>query len=84
MVAAERFFVLSEAIPGVFGVDGGGDSPKIIFFEAGGLGIKDHLNEENGAGGEIAVSKISGSVGIKTSVGIVVDKGGGNGFGVGF
>ena len=78
LVAAEGFFVLSEAVPGVVGVAGGGDAPEIKGGLAGGFGVNDHLDEKNGAGDEFAVGLVGGGVGVIADAGVVVDEGGGN------
>lgn len=79
LVAAEGFFVLSEAVPGVVWVAGGGDAPEIKGGLAGGFGVNDHLNEKNGAGDEFAVGLVGGGVGVIADAGVVVDEGGGDG-----
>lgn len=81
LVAAEGFFVLSEAVPGVVGVAGGGDAPEIKGGLAGGFGVNDHLNEKDGAGDEFAVGLVGGGVGVVADAGVVVDEGGGDGDG---
>ena len=78
LVAAEGFFVLSEAVPGVVGVAGGGDAPEVKGGLAGGFGVNDHLDKEDGAGDEFAVGLVGGGVGIVADAGVVVDEGGGN------
>lgn len=82
LVAAEGFFVLSEAVPGVVGVVGSGDAPKIKGGLAGGFGVNDHLDKEDGAGDEFAVGLVGGGVGVVADAGVVVDEGGGDGDGL--
>ena len=79
---AEGFFVLSEAVPGVVGVAGGGDAPEIKGGLAGGFGVNDHLDKEDGAGDEFAVGLVGGGVGVVADAGVVVDEGGGDGDGL--
>lgn len=81
LVAAEGFFVLSEAVPGVVGVAGSGDAPEIKGGLAGGFGVNDHLDKEDGAGDEFAMGLVGGGVGVVANAGVVVDEGGGNGDG---
>lgn len=81
LVAAEGFFVLREAVPGVVGVAGSGDAPEIKGGLAGGFGVNDHLNKEDGAGDEFAMGLVGGGVGVVADAGVVVDEGGGNGDG---
>lgn len=78
LVAAEGFFVLSEAVPGVVGVAGSGDAPEIKGGLAGGFGVNDHLDKEDGAGDEFAMGLVGGGVGVVADAGVVVDEGGGN------
>lgn len=78
LVAAEGFFVLSEAVPGVVGIVGSGDAPEIKSGLAGGFGVNDHLDKEDGAGNEFAMSLVGGGVGVVADAGVVVDEGGGN------
>lgn len=78
LAAAEGFFVLSEAVPGVVGVAGSGDAPEIKGGLAGGFGVNDHLNKEDGAGDEFAMGLVGGGVGVVADAGVVVDEGGGN------
>lgn len=78
LAAAEGFFVLSEAVPGVVGVAGGGDAPEIKGGLAGGFGVNDHLNEKDGAGDEFAMGLVGGGVGVVADAGVVVDEGSGN------
>ena len=82
LVAAEGLFILSEAVPGVVWVAGGGDAPEIKGGLAGGFGVNDHLNEKNGAGDEFAVGLVGGGVGVVADAGVVVDEGGGDGDGL--
>lgn len=63
----------------MFGVFGGGDAPKIVKFGAVLLGIENHLDENDAAGGEFAVFKVGGGVGVVAGVAVVVDEGGGDG-----
>lgn len=85
LVAAEGFFELCEAVPGVFGVFGGGDAPEI---EGGGtaiFGVENHLDKDDDAGVDFAVFIAGGGMSVKTSGGIVVDEGSSEGdFGGGF
>lgn len=78
LVAAEGFFVLSEAVPGVVRVVGSGDAPEIKGGLAGGFGVNDHLNKEDGAGDKFAMGLVGGGVGVVANAGVVVDEGGGN------
>ena len=78
LAAAEGFLVLSEAVPGVVGVAGSGDAPEIKGGLAGGFGVNDHLNKEDGAGDEFAMGLVGGGVGVVADAGVVVDEGGGN------
>lgn len=78
LVAAEGFFVLSEAVPGVVRVVGSGDAPEIKGGLAGGFGVNDHLNKEDGAGDKFAMGLVGGGVGVVADAGVVVDEGGGN------
>lgn len=82
LVAAEGFFVLSEAVPGVVGVVGGGDAPEIKGGLASSFGINDHLDKEDGAGDEFAVGLVGGGVGVVADAGVVIDEGGGDGGGL--
>lgn len=82
LTAAEGFLVLGEAVPGVVGVAGSGDAPEIKGGLAGGFGVNDHLDEENGAGDEFAVGLVGGGVGVVADAGVVVDEGGGDGDGL--
>ena len=82
LAAAEGFLVLSEAVPGVVGVAGGGDAPEIEGGLAGGFGVNDHLDEKNGAGDEFAVGLAGGGVGVVADAGVVIDKGSGDGDGL--
>lgn len=81
LVAAEGFFVLSEAVPGVVGVAGSGDAPEIKGGLAGGFGVNDHLNKKDGAGDKFAMGLVGGGVGVVADAGVVVDEGDGNGDG---
>lgn len=78
LVAAERFFVLSEAVPGVVGVARSGDAPEIKGGLASSFGVNDHLDKEDGAGDEFAMGLVGGGVGVVADAGVVVDEGGGN------
>lgn len=82
LVAAEGFFILSEAVPGVVGVVGGGDAPEIKGGLAGGFGVNDHLDKEDGAGDEFTMGLVGGSVGVVADASVVIDEGGGNGDGL--
>ena len=82
LVAAEGFFVLSEAVPGVVGVAGSGDAPEIKGGLVGGFGVNDHLDKEDGAGDKFAVGLVGGGVGVVADAGVVVDEGGGDGDGL--
>ena len=82
LVAAEGFFVLSEAVPGVVRVAGGGDAPEIKGGLAGGFGVNDHLDKEEGTGDEFAVGLVGGGVGVVADAGVVIDEGGGDGDGL--
>lgn len=82
LVAAEGFFVLSEAVPGVVGVAGSGDAPEIKGGLAGGFGVNDHLDEKDSAGDEFAVGLVGGGVGVVADAGVVVDEGSGDGDGL--
>lgn len=79
MAAAEGFFVHSEAVPGVIMVGGGGDTPKIVELLTVFLGVENHLDEDDGAGGKFAMFKVGGGVSIIAGVVVVVNKGGGDG-----
>ena len=81
LMAAEGFFVLGEAVPGVVGVAGSGDAPEIKGGLAGGFSVNDHLDEEDGAGGEFVMGLVGGGVGVVADAGVVVDKRGGDGDG---
>lgn len=88
LVTAEGFFEFSEAVPGVLGVFGSGDTPEVKGFGAGFFGVEDHFDEEGGADAEFTVIIIGGGVGVETSAVIVINKGGADGgrsggFGVG-
>lgn len=78
LVAAEGFFVLSEAVPRVVRVAGSGDAPEIKGGLAGGFGVNDHLDKEDGAGDKFAMGLVGGGVGVVADAGVVVDEGGGN------
>lgn len=73
LVAAEGFFVFGEAVPGVLGVFGSGDTPEIEGGLAGVFGIDDHLDEEDGAGDEFAVGIVGGGVGVVAGAVIIID-----------
>lgn len=77
LVAAEGFFELGEAIPGVSWVFGGGDAPEIEGFGATIFGVEDHLNEEDDASVDFAVGVAACGMGIETSGFVVVDEGSG-------
>ncbi len=90
LVTAEGFFVLSEAIPGVVFVLGGGDAPEIESRGGGilgfwvvdyltALGVENHLDEEDGARGEFLIFGVGGSVSVKTGAVAVINKSGGGG-----
>lgn len=81
LAAAEGLFILSEAVPGVVGVAGGGDAPEIKGGLTGGFGVNDHLDKEDGAGDEFAMGLVGGGVGVVADAGVVVDEGGGDGDG---
>lgn len=78
-MAAKGFFVFSEAGPGMIGVVGGGDAPEIEGVGAGGFGVDNHLDEEDGAGDEFAVFGVGGGVGVVADACIVVNQRSGDG-----
>jgi len=85
LVAAEGFFELCEAVPGVFGVFGGCDAPEIEGGSAMIFGVENHLDKDDDAGVDFAIFIAGGGMSVKTSSGIVVDEGSGEGdFGRGF
>lgn len=73
-VAAKGFFELSEAVPGVMRVVRRGDAPEVEGGGAEGLSIENHLDDEGGAGGKLAMFVIGGGVGVKASAGMVIDE----------
>ena len=79
LVAAEGFFELREAVPGVFGVFGGGDAPEIEGFLTVIFGVEDHLDKDDDAGVDFAILIAGGGMSVKTSSDIVVDEGSGEG-----
>lgn len=81
LVAAEGFLELGEAVPGVMRVFGGGDAPEIEGVGALGFGVEDHLDEEDGAGHELAVGVGGGGVGVVAGAVVIVNQGGGDGNG---
>ncbi len=78
LVAAERFFELGEAVPGMLRVFGSGDAPEVESVGAGVFGVENHLDEEGGAGGEFAMFVIGGGVGVEAGAVVIVDEGGGD------
>ncbi len=81
LVAAEGFLELSEAVPGVIRVVGGGDAPEVEGVGTLGFGVEDHLDEEDGAGHELAVGVVGGGVGVVAGAVVIVNQGGGDGDG---
>lgn len=79
LVAAEGFFEFCEAVPGVFGVFGSGDTPEIEGFLTAVLGVEDHLDKDDDAGVDFAIFIAGGGMSVKTSSGVVVDEGSGEG-----
>jgi len=79
LLAAKRFFVLSKTIPGMGGVIRGGDAPEVKGLGAAILGVDNHLNENDGAGHELAVFVVGGGVGVVADTIVIVDEGGSNG-----
>ncbi len=79
LVATEGFFEFSEAVPGVFGVFGGGDAPEIEGGSAAIFGVENHLDKDNDAGVDFAIFIAGGGMSVKTSGGVVVDEGSGEG-----
>lgn len=78
LVAAEGFLELSEAVPGVIRVVGGGDAPEVEGVGTLGFGVEDHLDEEDGAGHELAVGVVGGGVGVVAGAVVIVNQGGGD------
>lgn len=79
LMAAEGFFEFCESVPGVFGVFGGGDAPEIKDGSAVIFGVENHLDKDDDAGVDFAVFIAGGGMSVKTSSGIVVDEGSGEG-----
>lgn len=79
LVATEGFFELSEAVPGMGRIFGGGDTPEVKGVGTIVFGIENHLDEEGSTSAELAVLVISGGVGVKTGAVVIVDEGGGDG-----
>lgn len=79
-VAAERFFELGEAVPGVVFVVVGGGAVKIEIFEAFVFCIKNHGCDHGGDGRGIAKLVIGAGVHIVASFGVVHDEACGYGF----
>ena len=73
-LTTEGFFEICEAEPGVVGVFGSGDAPEIEGVTAGGFSIENHLDEEDGSGGEFAIFVAGGSVGIEAGTFVIVDE----------
>ena len=79
LVAAEGFFELCEAVPGVFGIFGGCDAPEIEGFLTVIFGVEDHLDKDGDASVDFAILIAGGGMSVKTSSDIVVDEGSGEG-----
>lgn len=73
LMAAEGFFVLSEAVPGVVWVVGSGNTPEIEKGSTVGFSIENHLDKKNSAGHKFAMSVISGSVGVITNAVVIIN-----------
>lgn len=78
--ATERFLILSEAVPGMFGVFGGGNAPEVERGLAIGFGVEDHLDEQDGGGVEAVIfgAIAGGGVGVVAGSGSIVDEGSGD------
>lgn len=83
LVTTEGFFELSEAVPGVVRVIGSGDTPEVEGVGALDFGVENHLDEEGGAGHELAIGVVSGGVGVVAGAVIIIDEGSSNGDGLG-
>ncbi len=79
LVAAEGFFEFCEAVPGVFGVFGGGDAPEIEGGDTAIFGVENHLDKDDDASVDFAIFIASSGMSVKTSSGVVVDEGSGEG-----
>ena len=82
--AAERFFVLGEAVPRVVFVLGSCDAPEVVVFFTLGFGVENHLDEDDGACHEVSVFEVGGGVHVEAGVFGVVNEGGGDGDFLGF
>lgn len=78
-LSAEGFFEFGEAVPGVFGVIGSGDAPKIKGSETEVFSVEDDLDEENDASVDFALGVAGGGMSIKTGGFVVINQGGGEG-----
>ncbi len=78
LTAAERLFVLSETIPGVARVGGGGHAPEIIDFGAAFFGVENHLDKHNGTTGELLVAAVGGGVGVVAGAVVIINESGGD------
>jgi len=77
LVTAEGFFEFSKAVPGVFGVFAGGDTPEVEGGSTAILSVEDNLDEEDDPGVEFTLHIAGGGVGVKAGSSIIVDEGGG-------
>ena len=77
--AAEGFFVLGEAVPGVVFVFASRDAPEIVVFFTGPFSVENHLDQDYRACHEVSMFKVGGGVHVEAGVGRVVDEGGGDG-----
>ncbi len=73
LMAAEGFFMFGEAIPGMFGIGRGGDSPEIELMEAVSAGVDHFLDGDDGACGEVAMSVVGGSMNSVANAIVVVN-----------
>lgn len=78
LAAAEGFFVLSEAVPGVARVGGGSHAPEIIDFGATFFSVENHLDKHNGATGELLVAAVGGGVGVVAGAVVIINESGGD------
>ncbi len=78
-VAAEGFFVLSEAVPGVMRVARSGDAPEVEGVGAVVFGVDNHLDEQDCASHEFFIFASGSGVSVVAGAVEIVDEAGGDG-----
>lgn len=79
LVAAEGFFVLGKAVPGVFGIGRSRNTPEIESLGALILSVENHLDEENGASHELAMFGVGAGMSVVADAVVIVDEGSSDG-----